>query len=142
MPTFNRASVLMRAIDSVLSQTHTELELIIINDGSTDNTAELLASLHDKRIAVITQDNAGAAAARNAALQKARGTYAAYLDSDNIWHPTFLEVMLQEIGVNVLAYCSQNLLLCDVKNGSHKIIARKTRTQASAKHNRTNRSFR
>lgn len=128
MPTYNRATVLPRAINSILTQTYKNFELIIINDGSTDSTAHYLKGLRDDHIKVISQANAGAAKARNAGLELARGKYIAYLDSDNVWHDAFLEVMVECMQKNQLIYCSQNLLLCDVKGGEHRIIARKTRT--------------
>jgi glycosyltransferase involved in cell wall biosynthesis len=68
----------------------------------------------------------GAAKARNTGLKQTSGKYIAYLDSDNVWHNRFLEVMVENIDDNQMIYCSQNLLFCDNENGKNKIIARKT----------------
>lgn len=85
IPTYNRAELLPRAIDSILAQTFTDFELIVIDDGSTDNTAQILKNYarQDKRIKVITQKNCGVSCARNNGLKSARGTYVSMLDSDD-----------------------------------------------------------
>lgn len=89
MPTFNKSEYLQQAIDSVLAQTFTDWELIIIDDGSTDNTADVLARCSDPRIRVHTlPENTGRSHARNVALQFARGRYIAICDSDDISAPT------------------------------------------------------
>jgi glycosyltransferase involved in cell wall biosynthesis len=78
IPTYNRADTILRAIDSVLAQTFTDWELIIVNDGSTDNTATLLTDL-DGRIKVIHQPNGGVTVARNTGLRNAAGEFFAFL---------------------------------------------------------------
>lgn len=125
MPTYNRSSIILNAIDSVLKQTFTNFELIIVDDGSTDDTQEVIAQRSDSRLRIIKQTNKGAAAARNLGIKTAAGKYIAYLDTDNVWHKNFLEIMVGEISDNILIYSSRNLLLCDAKNGKPKIIARK-----------------
>jgi glycosyltransferase involved in cell wall biosynthesis len=125
MPTYNRASIILRAIDSVLEQTFTDFELIIIDDGSTDDTREVIVRRSDSRVRVLGQTHKGAAAARNLGIRTASGKYIAYLDTDNIWHKNFLEIMVGEIDDNILIYSSRNLLLCDALNGKPRIIARK-----------------
>lgn len=91
LPTRNRAHVIAAAVTSVQAQRYPHWELIIIDDGSTDATAESLAPfLRDKRIRVVRQPPLGAAAARNHGLKLARGSVIAYLDSDNVWYPAFL----------------------------------------------------
>jgi len=84
LPTFNRAWTLKDAIDSVLSQDYPNIELIIIDDGSEDNTQELLYSYKNK-IMVLTQKNSGVSAARNAGIKTSRGEFIALLDSDDAW---------------------------------------------------------
>jgi len=92
MPTYNKGPWVKQAIDGVLSQTFTDWELIIIDDGSTDETASVLAGYHDPRIIVQTLPaNTGRAHARNAALALARGRYIAICDSDDICAPTRFE---------------------------------------------------
>jgi GT2 family glycosyltransferase len=84
LPTYNRAWVLKEAIDSILFQDYPNIELIIVDDGSTDKTPELLASYGD-RITVLTQENRGVSAARNAGIKKSGGELIALLDSDDTW---------------------------------------------------------
>lgn len=93
VPTRDRAGVLVRAIDSVLAQTHAHLELLVVDDGSTDDTAAVVAAYDDERLRYLPQANAGVSRARNRGLEEARGALVAYLDSDNAWVPEFLEVM-------------------------------------------------
>lgn len=87
IPTFNRASSISNAIDSVLNQTYTEWELLIVDDGSTDNTEELILKYMIKcsKIKCIKKANGGSASARNTGIKNALGEYLAFLDSDDIW---------------------------------------------------------
>jgi glycosyltransferase involved in cell wall biosynthesis len=93
LPTHNRAPWLGRAIESVLGQTHEPLELIVVDDGSTDETAELLARFGG-RIEVVTQPHSGAYAARNRGMRHASGELIAFIDSDDAWHPDRLSSQL------------------------------------------------
>lgn len=86
MPAYNVAWCVGRAVDSVLAQDYGACELIVVNDGSTDKTAEVLAAYGDA-ITVIHQGNRGMSAARNAGMRAARGEYVAFLDSDDWWLP-------------------------------------------------------
>ena len=92
--TYNRSSLLLDALASVLKQTFTDFEIIIVNDGSTDDTVERLKPLRD-RIRLINQANAGLGAARNRGVREARGTYVALLDDDDIWRPEKLAVQIE-----------------------------------------------
>jgi glycosyltransferase involved in cell wall biosynthesis len=94
MPTFNRAYIIENSIKSVLSQSYENWELIIVDDGSTDNTRELIESIGDSRIVYVYQENKGPAAARNYALTIAHGKWIAYLDSDNEFFSNYLGTML------------------------------------------------
>lgn len=89
--TFNRAEYIMESIGSVRSQTFADWELVIVNDGSTDETKELLDAIEDPRIRVIHQENKGLAAARNLITKVARGKYIAVHDDDDLMLPTRLE---------------------------------------------------
>lgn len=89
VPTFNRAHTLKRCIDSILAQTYKPLEVIVVDDGSTDSTQELLSSYTDK-ITYIKTDNKGVSAARNFAVEKSKGDWIALLDSDDEWLPNRL----------------------------------------------------
>ncbi|MEZ5985951.1 MAG: rhamnan synthesis F family protein [Hyphomonas sp.] len=95
MPTYNRAHSIRRSIESVLQQSHGNFELIVIDDGSTDNTAEILETYRDeKRIQYVRQENRGVSAARNHGLDLARSPYVFYLDSDNVWVKDYLRNMI------------------------------------------------
>lgn len=100
--TYNRAEYLPVAVESVLAQTFTDWELIIVNDGSTDNTSEVLSSFKDSRIRVIDQENRGLAAARNLITSEAQGKYIAVHDDDDIMLPWRLEASLKAISGGAL----------------------------------------
>jgi glycosyltransferase involved in cell wall biosynthesis len=91
LPTFNRGDVIRRAIDSVRQQSFTDWELVIVDDGSTDGTAEAVSGI-DPRIVVVRQENGGVYVARNTGLAKARGRWITFLDSDDEWTPYYLEL--------------------------------------------------
>src|SRR3954468_14130226 len=92
LPAFDRAGYLRSAIESVLAQSLTSWEMIVADDGSGPETAEYLRGLGDPRIRVLWLTHSGnPSIARNAALRDARGTYVAFLDSDDLWEPDKLE---------------------------------------------------
>lgn len=93
MPTHNRASWVRRAALSVLGQTHQRLELIVVDDGSDDDTSEVLGQLEGP-VRLLSQPRAGAYAARNVGLRHAAGELLAFIDSDDAWHPNRLELQL------------------------------------------------
>jgi glycosyltransferase involved in cell wall biosynthesis len=97
IPTYNRAELLRIALDSVLAQTFTDYEVIVVDDGSTDGTWEQLQAL-GSRIHVLHQQNAGPGAARNLGVAQARGDYVAFLDSDDLWFPWTLEIYAGILG--------------------------------------------
>ncbi|MBX3703129.1 MAG: glycosyltransferase family 2 protein, partial [Steroidobacteraceae bacterium] len=86
IPTYNRAAYIRQAIDSVLQQTMTDFEIIVVDDGSTDDTREVVAG-YGERIRYLRTANGGPARARNAGMAEARGQYIAWLDSDDTYHP-------------------------------------------------------
>ena len=96
LPVFNGEKYIENAIDSVLNQTFSDFELIIVNDGSTDNTADIVSQFNDSRIILIHQENHGPGAARNNALEMANGNYVMYLDCDDWYHPKALEIAYHE----------------------------------------------
>lgn len=91
IPTFNRADLLPKAIESVLAQTFTSWELIVVDDGSTDNTADVIKAYKDDRIRYIYQTNAERSAARNNGINHARADYICFLDSDDYYLPDRLK---------------------------------------------------
>jgi glycosyltransferase involved in cell wall biosynthesis len=90
IPTYNRADVVINAIDSALEQTYKNIEIIVIDDGSTDNTQEKLAYYKDK-ITYIKKSNTGKSHTRNTGLENSKGSIIATLDSDDVWHIDYLE---------------------------------------------------
>ena len=96
IPTFNRSQLVINAIRSVLCQTYQDYEIIVVDDGSTDDTPEALKPYMD-RIRYVHQRNLGASAARNRGVQLARGKWISILDSDDVWLPTKLEAQLKAV---------------------------------------------
>lgn len=95
MPTFNRIKTIKKAIDSVLNQSHSRLELLVIDDGSTDGTYEFIKKKYkDSRVLLIKGDHKGVSSARNLGIKKSTGEYIFYLDSDNYWRSDFLKLMI------------------------------------------------
>ncbi|MFC7193467.1 glycosyltransferase family 2 protein [Halosimplex aquaticum] len=92
IPTYNRATLVKRAIQSVLNQTFKDFELIIVDDASDDETPEVIDSINDARLEYIRHDlNRHGGAARNTGIKYASGKYIAFLDDDDEWYPTKLE---------------------------------------------------
>lgn len=103
IPAFNRASIIAETIENIFQQTYRNMEVIVVDDGSTDGTVAVLRSYGD-RIRWAGQENAGPAAARNRGIGMARGEIVAFQDSDDSWHPTKLERqvrLLEDAGANV-----------------------------------------
>ena len=95
MPVYNRIDTLKDAIDSVLVQSYSNIELIVVDDGSDDGSKELLENIEDNRIVLLRNENCkGVSAARNLGLEAANGKYIAYLDSDNLWDSRYLAAMV------------------------------------------------
>ena len=107
IPTFNRAQVLKRALDSVLQQTLQDFEIVVVDDGSTDSTDQLLKGYQDPRLKVFRQPNSGLPSkARNRGIGEARGEWTAFLDSDDYWLPDKLkkvEAALRTAPTNTIA---------------------------------------
>lgn len=99
IPSYNRASYLKEAVDSVLRQNPRPLEVIVVDDGSTDETAEVLKSFGSSIIA-IRQARMGVSAARNTGIRNARGRWIAFLDSDDLWLPGKLAAQMDYLGKN------------------------------------------
>ena len=91
IPTYNRAAFVLNAIQSVMKQVFSDWELIVVDDGSTDNTKDVVTGLDDQRIRYIYQQNAERSAARNNGIRHARGKFICFLDSDDVYLPNHLE---------------------------------------------------
>lgn len=116
IPLYNKALYIQRAIDSVLSQDFQEFECIVVDDGSTDNSAEIVRSYTDDRIKLICQQNSGVSAARNRGIREAKYKWIAFLDADDEWLPFHLTDILDltdrgfyMIMTNCLQLPSENL---------------------------------
>jgi len=97
IPTYNRRAQVLGAIESVLRQTVSVDEIIVVDDGSTDGTPELVRERFGSRVKVVQQKNAGAAAARNRGIHEAQGKWIAFLDSDDLWLPTKMERQMEAL---------------------------------------------
>ena len=96
-PCYNGGRFIAETINSVLAQTYKEWEMIIVDDGSSDDSAKIVKSFADKdeRISLVSQENAGSAAARNNGIRRAKGRFIALLDADDLWDPDFLRQQLR-----------------------------------------------
>jgi GT2 family glycosyltransferase len=94
IPTYNRAHLIGRTIDSVLAQSYPNVELVIVDDGSKDDTRGVIAGKYDQRVRYFAKPNGGPASARNFGFREARGDYVALLDSDDTWHPWKLTLQI------------------------------------------------
>lgn len=97
IPLYNKAPYIAKAIESVLGQTYRDFEVIVIDDGSTDQSLEVAKTFENKSITIISQPNSGVSTARNNGVKIAKYPYICFLDADDWWHPTFLEEMKQLI---------------------------------------------
>ncbi len=117
IPTFNRSSFLTRSINSVLNQTYNNFKLIVVDDGSVDNTSDLINSNY-KNIIYLHQNNKGVSSARNLGINTTKSEWIAFLDSDDEWHPKKLELQVKELKKNPSYFiCHTNEKW--IKNGKH-----------------------
>jgi len=119
IPAYNHGRFVGEAIQSVLDQTFQDFELIVVDDGSTDHTREVVTTFPDPRVRYIYQSNRGQAAARNAGILASGGEYVAFLDDDDVWLPTKLELQVQVLDSqpNVALVCS-DLYVFDEESGA------------------------
>ena len=109
IPAYNAARFVERALQSATAQTHQNLEIIVVDDGSRDGTAKIVKGVNDTRITYIYQDNAGPGSARNTALRRCRGEYVSFLDADDYYHPRKIERQLDFLKTNPrykIVYCN------------------------------------
>ncbi len=131
IPVYNRAGPLADAIASVQAQTCQDFEIVVVDDGSKDNPAATIAAINDPRIRFFRQDNAGGGAARNRAMDEARGRFIAPLDSDDIFLPHHLEAMkaLLEGTTNTVGYARMR-----VDRGEGRIFLKPPRALREGEH--------
>jgi glycosyltransferase involved in cell wall biosynthesis len=100
IPAYNAIAYLKEAVDSVLKQTFTDFEVLIVDDGSSDGTVEWASQIPDPRVRLISQENQGSSGARNTGITAAQGEYIALLDADDIWQPTKLQKQVRYLEEN------------------------------------------
>lgn len=99
LPLYNKAPYVRKALESIVSQSYRDWELIVINDGSTDNSLEVVKNvvdelkIEDRKLKILSQENVGVAAARNRGVNESKGEYVCFLDADDWWEPEFLKEM-------------------------------------------------
>lgn len=126
MPAYNVEEYICKSIESVVSQTYDNWELIIINDGSTDDTEKKVELYSDQRIFIYSQVNRGVSVARNEGIKKAKGEYIAFLDADDHYDPNFLYIMLAQILVQ-----NADLVFCKYKKIQDGVVIEQTPLSAT-----------
>lgn len=114
IPLYNKATSIQKTLNSVFAQTYTDYEIVIVDDGSTDDSVAIVRSINDARIRLISQANGGVSVARNRGTAEAKGEYIAYLDADDVWSPNYLETQVDMI--NRYPQCCMygvNYQICD-----------------------------
>ena len=132
IPVFNGARFLAQAVDSVLAQTRGDFEIVVVDDGSTDATADV-ARGYLERVIYLHQANAGASSARNRGIERATGEFVAFLDSDDVWHPDKTAIQLARFDARAdLAICTarmRNVWAAEVEVEREQLDARLTEEQ-------------
>ena len=129
IPAYNAGRFIRRTIDSVLAQTYTDYEIIVVDDGSTDNTAEIVKS-YGSKVRYIYQQNAGDGAARNTGIYAAKGEWIAFLDHDDEWLPEKLRLQMELLKRNPqLRWCAANFYK---QSGARKVTAGDERVLTAA----------
>ena len=123
-PSYNSAKFIKQCIESVIAQTYTNWEMLIVDDYSADNSLQILKKYFDKRIQLIELDeNVGASESRNVAIRKAKGKYIAFLDSDDLWEPQKLEKQISFMETEDIAFSfSTYQLMSDDESKLYSII--------------------
>ena len=126
IPVYNRENTIKRSLMSVLDQTYHNLDVIVVDDGSTDSTRMIVDSIKDPRVRVISQNNQGACVARNTGIDAAKGTFIAFQDSDDEWIPNKIEVQLKvltsDISVDVV-FCNALKYNPEKENGAEDLVS-------------------
>jgi len=97
IPLYNKENSISATVNSVLNQTYGDFELIIVNDGSTDNSLKVVQSIQDERIRIINKENGGVSSARNIGIKQAKNDWISFLDGDDLWRPDYLKMVLEMI---------------------------------------------
>jgi len=118
IPAYNAQHTILETINSVLQQTFSDWELIVINDGSTDKTLEVLETIKDARLKVYSYENGGLPTARNRGIDLAKGEFISFVDADDLWTPDKLELQLQALEQNLSAGVAYSWTICMDNNGN------------------------
>lgn len=121
IPSYNSQKVIQRSVDSALNQTYRDIEVWVIDDGSTDDTISILSNYEDKRLNIISlPENTGSPVTpRNTGILKAKGKYVAFLDSDDYWAPNKLELQIGYMKINSSYFSCTSYLVKDVDGLFH-----------------------
>ena len=120
IPTYNRRSLVKEAIESVLKQTYSNFEVLVVDDGSTDDTRPVVEQVQDSRVKYYYKNNSGPAAARNLGLDKSKGRYISFLDSDDLWPPEYLETVIGQLDKNKDYGAAYTRVICVQQDGTRK----------------------
>ena len=118
IPTYNRSKLVKEAVECVLKQTYSDLEVLVVDDGSTDDTRTVVAQVQDRRLKYYYKDNTGPAAARNLGLDKSKGQYISFLDSDDLWPPEYLETIIGQLDKNKDYNTAYTRIICLRQDGT------------------------
>jgi len=127
IPTYNRSKLIKEAIDSVLKQSYTNVEVIVVDDGSTDGTGSIVRQMTHGRLRYYYKHNGGPSSARNLGLTKAKGKYIAFLDSDDLWPPEFLDTVIVQLEKNKGYGAAYSQVICVQQDGAKKEMSDKKR---------------
>lgn len=129
IPLYNKAHTIVNTLTTVMNQTYKDFEVVIVNDGSTDNGVDVIKSnFKDSRIRIVNQENAGVSAARNRGIEKAKGDWIAFLDADDEWLPNYLSYISEAI------YKSPDCSMFITARYSQNYVTRKKSTNIPAKY--------
>lgn len=120
IPLYNKDFAIFNTLQSVLLQTYSNFEVIIVNDGSTDNSLLEIKKISDSRISVYNQDNKGVSSARNLGIEKASGNFISFLDADDYWHPNHLDELVKLIKLKKHLFAFTSFLEVERKNNIYK----------------------
>jgi glycosyltransferase involved in cell wall biosynthesis len=118
IPVYNKEKFIENTIKSVLQQSFVDFELLLINDGSTDESVNKIENFTDDRISFYTKENGGASSARNFGLEKAKATYITFLDADDYWYPDFL----QEMATSIEAFPNHKIFSAAIEVETEKVV--------------------
>ena len=113
IPCYNCEKYIIKTLESAVSQDYTNIEIIVINDGSTDNCSSIVKTIKDDRIHLIEQENQGVSFSRNKGLALAKGEFIVFLDADDLLHPSFLEKRVFSLSKSTAIACASSVVLVD-----------------------------